>query len=258
MSATMRLVYLDYLALLRERKVWVAIGLFAYAIVAMPALFSRPPVHVAAAIEGWFGTADRFAMFLYMWTDVAMNKIGVLAAVVVAGGIVARERDTGVLPLLLSKPIRPARYYLTRLASAWAVLATLYVGAHLVGAAVFSRVVPGFRPGLFFASMSLHLFTLLFSAAFAAMIAVLVKRRALAMITSLLVLIALVGGSFVGFYQPAWRTASLVNPFALGVEVLAHLEALAWYHVVAPMGALCLFTAVVAAAGALAVRRIEV
>lgn len=253
-----RLFYLDYRALLRERKVYVAAGLFVYAILSMPALFSRPPAHMVSAMQGWFGTEDRFALFLYMWTDLAMNKLAAVVAVVVAGGLVARERDTGVLPLLLSKPILPARYFLVRLASTWAVLATLYVGAHLVGAAVFSRSVPGFRPGAFFASMSLHLFTLLFSAALAAAIAVLVKRRALAMVTSLLVLMALMGASFVGFYQPAWRSASLINPYSLGVQVLAHLDSLAWHHVLAPMAALAALTLAAAGAGALAVRRIEV
>lgn len=258
MSRALRLAYLGYRAGLRERKVWVAAALFVYAVLAMPALFSRPPAHVTAAIAGWFGTADRFAMFLYMWTDVAMNKITVVAAVVVAGGLVARERDTGVLPLLLSKPVRPGGYFLLRLASAWGVLATLYVGAHLLGAAVFSRSVAGFRPGVFFASMSLHLFTLLFSAAFAATMAVLVRRRALAMIGSLLALMAMMGASFVGFYQPAWRAASMANPFTLGVQVLAHQGALSAEHVLIPMLALCLFTAATAGAGALAVRRMEV
>lgn len=253
-----RLVYLDYRALLRERKVMVAAGLFAYAIVSMPALFSRPPAHLVSAIEQWFGTSDRFAMFLYMWTDLAMNKLAAVVAVVVAGGLVARERDTGVLPLLLSKPVLPGRYFLVRLTSAWAVLATLYIGAHVVGALVFSRTVEGFQPGVFFASMSLHLFTLLFSGALAATMAVLVKRRAVAMVASLLVLMSLMGASFVGFYQPAWRAASLVNPFALGVQVLAHVGSLAWHHVAAPMAALAALTLVTAGAGALAARRIEV
>lgn len=253
-----RLFYLDYRALLRERKVAVAAGLFLYAIVSMPALFSKPPAHVVQAIQQWFGTSDPFAMFLYMWTDLAMNKLAAVVAVVVAGGLLARERDTGVLPLLLSKPVVPGRYFLVRLASAWAVIATLYVGAHAVGAVVFWRTVEGFRPGLFFASMSLHLFTLLFSAALSAMIAVMMKRRAMAMITSLLVLISLMGASFVGFYQPAWRTASLFNPFTLGVQVLAHLDSLSWHHVAAPMAALIALTLAAAGAGALAVRRIEV
>jgi ABC-2 type transport system permease protein len=253
-----RLFYLDYRALLRERKVLVAAGLFVYAIVAVPALFSRPPAHVASAIERWFGTSDRFAMFLYMWTDLAMNKLAAIVSVVVAGGLVARERDTGVLPLYLSKPVRPGHYFLVRLASAWAVLATLYVGAHVAGAALFSRTIPGFSTGVFFASMSLHLFTVLFSAALAATIGVAVKRRALAMIVSLLTLMSLMGASFVGFYQPAWRTASLVNPYSLGVEVLAHMGSLAFHHVAAPMAALALLTLATAGIGALAVRRIEV
>lgn len=258
MNRAIRLVYLDYLAMLRERKVWVAAGLYAYTVAVMPALFSKPPAHILGAIEQWFGTSDRFAMFLYMWTDVAMNKLAVVSAVVVAGGIVARERDTGALPLLFSKPISPAGYFLVRLASAGAVLATLHVGAHLAGVVLFSRVVPGFRTGLFLASMALHLFAVLFAAALAATTAVLVKRRAVAMILSMLVLMSLVGASFVGFYQPAWRAASLVNPFTLGVQVLAHQTSLTFASVAGPMVGLCLFIAAMAGAGALSARRVEV
>lgn len=253
-----RLFYLDYRATLRERKVLVAAALFAYAVAAVPALFAKPPAHMIAAAEGWFGTSDRFALFLYMWTDLAMNKLAAVLAVVVAGGIVARERDAGSLAVLLSKPITHARYFLVRLASSWAVLATLYVGAHVAGAAVFHRTVEGFRAGPFFASMSLHLFTLLFSAALAAMIGVIVKRRALAMIASFLILASLMGASFAGFYQPAWQAASLANPFTLGVQVLAHVGALSPAHVLAPMGALVALTILVAAGGAIAARRVEV
>ena len=253
-----RLVYLDYRALFRERKVQVIIGLYVYAVLVMPVLLSKPPEHMLSAIEGWFGTSDQFALFLYMWTDLTMNKIAVVAAVVVAGSLLARERDTGVLPLLLSKPVQSWHYFLARLASVLAVLATLYVGTHLVGGLYFLRTVPGFRPGVFFASMSLHLFALLFSAAFAAALGVLIKKRSLAMLASLLGLFVLMGGSFAGFYQPAWRTVSLFNPFALGVEALAHLKGLAPIHILAPMGALGIMTLAAAAVGAAAARRMEV
>jgi ABC-2 type transport system permease protein len=253
-----RLLYLDYRAMLRERKVQVVVGLYVYAVLVMPFLLSRPPAHMLSAIETWFHTTDRFALFLYMWTDLTMNKIAVVAAVVVAGGVVARERDTGVLPLLLSKPIGRAHYFLVRLGAALAVLSTLYVAAHLAGAVYFARAVPGFRPGAFFASMSLHLFTVLFSGALAAAFGVLLKKRSLAMLVSLLVLFALMGGSFVGFYQPAWRTVSLVNPFSLGVEALAHLDALAPAHILMPMAALGALTLAAAGLGAAAARRMEV
>lgn len=253
-----RLIYLDYRAMFRERKIQVAVGLYVYAVLVMPVLLSRPPAHMLAAIETWFHTSDRFALFLYLWTDLTMNKIALIAAVVVAGGVVARERDTGVLPLLLSKPIGRARYFLVRLGSALAVLTTLYVGAHLAGAVYFSRTVPGFRPGVFFASMSLHLFTVLFSGALAAAFGVLFKKRSLAMLASLLVLFMLMGGSFAGFYQPAWRTLSLVNPFSLGVEALAHLDGLAPAHILLPMAALATMIVAMAAIGAAAARRMEV
>ena len=252
-----RLIYLDYRTLLRERKVHVIMGLYIYSVLVMPLLLSRPPAHMLTAITTWFGTSDPFALFLYLWTDLTMNKIAVVAAVAVAGGLLTRERDTGVLPLLLSKPVYPGRYFLARLGSALAVLSTLYVGTHLAASLYFFGTVPGFRPGVFFASMSLHLFTVLFSAAFAAAVGVLIKKRALALLVSLLVLFVLMGSAFAGFYQPAWRTAALFNPFSLGVEVLAHLRALAPVHILAPMAALSALTLAAAAVGAAAARRLE-
>ncbi|MEZ4299225.1 MAG: ABC transporter permease [Polyangiaceae bacterium] len=252
-----RLVWLDYRAMLRERKVLVIVALFAYAILAVPALLSKPPAHVLTAVTGWFGTADPFALFLYVWTDLAMNKLAAIVAVVLAGGLMARERDMGILPILLSKPISRGRYFLVKLLSAWGVLVTVYVAAHVLEAVAFGRSIPGFRAGVFFASMSLHALTLLFSAAFAATLAVVIRRRTIAMVVSLLILMSLMGASFVGFYQPAWRAAAMANPFSLGVQALAHLPSPGLADVLWPMAGLAAMTCGMALLGALAARRVE-
>jgi ABC-2 type transport system permease protein len=68
----------------------------------------------------------------------------------------------------------------------------------------------------------------------------------------------LVGAAFLGFYNPAWRTASLVNPISLGVQALGHLDALGPAVLLPPMLALALLTAATVAVGARAVRGMEV
>ena len=91
-----------------------------------------------------------------------------------------------------------------------------------------------------------------------AAIAVWVGRRGLGALVVLLALFVLVGTALLGFYNPAWRRASLVNPIALGAQALAHLDALRPEHLLLPMLALSALSALTIAAGALAVRRMEV
>lgn len=252
-----RLAWLDYKAALRERKVLIAVAMYGYAILAVPALLSRPPAHVQEAVASWFGTEDPFALFLYLWTDIAMNKLLAVLAVVLAGGVVTRERELRLLPVLWSKPITPARYFLVRAGSAMAVMATLYVGAHLVAVGWFAASIDGFRVGAFFASMSLHVFAAVFATALAATVSVATGRRGLSALLSMLVLLMLIGAAFVGFYNPAWKTASLLNPMSLGVQALAHLDALAPAHVLLPIAALVGVIAATLGVGALLARRLE-
>lgn len=252
-----RFAWLDFRATLRERKVLASVGLFVYAILAVPALFSRPPAHVTDAVRAWFGTADPFALFLYLWTDLALNKLLAVLAVVLAGGVVIRERDLRILPVLWAKPISPARYFLVRATSACTVMGTLYVGAHLVGLPWFLSTVQGFRVGPYLASMALHVWAAMFATALAATVAVVVRRRGLAALVTLLLLFTLIGASFLGFYNPAWATLALVNPFSLGVQALAHLDDLAPAHVLAPMAGLVAAVVATLAVGAAFARRME-
>lgn len=242
---------------LRSRSAALGAILLAYAALALPFLLARPPAHVRAAAASWFGAGDAFALFLYLWTDVAMNKTVVVLGVALAGSTLVRERDARELPLLLSKPVTAPRLFAVRVAGACAALAVPYVGAHLLALAVAAPKVAGFRPGAFLASMLVHLGAALFAVTFSATVSVVAGRRGLALLASLLCLLTLVGAAFAGFYNPAWARWSWLNPFALGAQVLAHLGDLRAAHVAVPAAALAAINLATVAVGARAARRFE-
>jgi ABC-2 type transport system permease protein len=252
-----RLLWLDYLATLRERKTWLCVAMLAYAVVAIPVVLARPPEHVRAAITTWFGGAAPFQIFMFVWVDLAMNKAIAFLPVVLASGVVLRERDTGVLPLLASKPLSIPRYFALRALSACAVMVTLHVATQLAGAVYFGARVPGFRPGPFLGAMSLHAFAALFATALCAAIAAWVKHRGASALLGFGTLGGLVGLSLIGYYQPAWRGLTLANPIALGALGLGSLDHLGPAVLVPPMLALAALTALAIAAGAAGVRRME-
>lgn len=253
-----RFLWLDMRATFGERKTWLAAGLVLYAVLTMPLLAAKPPEHVLSALKGWFSTSDPFILFLFIWTDLAMNKLIAVLGVVLAGSLVIRERETGQLAVLLSKPVSPASYFLARTLSACAVMAVLYLGANLAVASLVARSMPGFRAGLFFASMAVHLFAAFFAVCFSALMAVLIRKRALAGLVSLLVLSLLVSLAFMGFYNPAWSGLSFFNPISQGISVLGHLDDLRPGHVLMPIAVLLGINAAVLALGALRVRHLEV
>lgn len=232
-------------------------ALLVYAALALPFLLERPPAHVRAAVAAWFGTNDPFVFFLYLWTDVAMNKIVVLLGVTMAGSVLVRERDTRELPLLLSKPVTASELFVLRVLGACAALAVVYVGTHLLALATAAPKIPGFRPGVFLASMTVHLGAALFAVTFSATMSVLIGRRALALFASLLVLLSLVGAAFAGFYNPAWARLSWLDPFAVGAQALAHLGDLRAEHVIVPVLVLAAMNLSTMALGARAARRFE-
>ncbi len=252
-----RFLWLDYRAALRERKVWFAVAIFAYATLSLPVLLSRPPPHVRDAMEAWFGARDPFTLFMFMWTDLAMNKLIGTLAVVLAGGVLLRERDTGVLPLLAAKPISLPGYFTVRTISTCGVMATVYLGAQLVGALYFSAMIDGFRVGPFLAAGSLHVWAAIFATALASTLLVVVGRRGLGLLAGLVALFSLIGLAFIGFYNPAWAGVALINPISLGVQSLAHLDALGPGVLLPPALALMVITALTIAAGAWSVRNME-
>lgn len=251
---TLRLQWLDYVATLRERKTWLGVAMLAYAVLVMPIVLERPPEHVKHVIDVWFGSADPFVVFMYVWLDLAMNKAIAFLPVVMASGLVLRERDTRTLPLFASKPLSIPQYFRLRTISACAVVATLHLGAQLAGSIWFSLRVPGFRVLPFCAAMLLHVFAAIFATALAAAIGAWVKHRAASALIGFSVLGGLVGLALVGFYQPAWGSIALLNPMTLGSLALRDLYA--GVHV-GPMFALLAGTAGAIALGARGVRRME-
>ncbi len=252
-----RLAYLDYRATLRERKTWLAAAMLAYAVLAVPILLENPPGHVRDAITDWFGDADPFTLFMFVWIDLVMNKMVALLPVILGGGVLLRERDTGVLALLAAKPISMPRYFVLRTLSTCAVMLTLYAATQLVGAWWFFGRVAGFRPGTFLAAMSLHALAAVFATALAATIGVAVGRRGVGALVTLMLLGLMIGLSLVGFYQPAWYAFTLANPLTLGALAMGHLEQLGPDVLVPPMLALLGISALTIAVGAWFARRVE-
>ena len=251
---SLRLLWLDYVATLRERKTWLGVLVLAYAVLAMPVVLERPPEHVKHAIATWLGSSDPFVVFMYVWLDLAMNKVIAFLPVVMASGLVLRERDLRILPVLASKPISLPRYFAVRTLSACGVVATLHIGAQILGAAWFSLRIPGFRVVPFVEAMSPHAFAAIFATALSATIGAWVKHRAASALVGFSILSALVGLALVGFYQPAWRSVTMLNPITLGSSALHDLGG---GLQVAPMIALVVLTGAAVALGALGVRRIE-
>jgi len=255
-----RLQWLDYLATLRERKTWLCVAMLAYATLAIPVVLARPPEHVREVIASWFGAPDPFVVFLYVWIDLAMNKIVAFLPVVLASGLLLRERDTRVLPLLASKSLSIPRYFLVRAVSACLVMVTLHAGTQLAGALYFAARVPGFRATTFLVAMIPHVLAAALATALAAAIAAWVKRRTASAIIGLFVLGLLVSLSLVGFYQPEWRDLAMINPIALGASGLgaSGLGDLEGLGAVLPASlALAALTSLTLAIGAAGVRRME-
>jgi ABC-2 type transport system permease protein len=191
---------------------------------------------------------------MYVWLDLAMNKVIAFLPVVMGSGLVLRERDTRVLPLLASKPLSLPSYFTVRAISACGVIATLHAGAQIAGSVWFSLRVPGFRVVPFFEAMSVHLFAAMFATALAAAIGAWIKHRAASALVGFSVLSGLVGLALIGFYQPAWQRVTMFNPITLGSLALHDLGG--GFHVL-PMAALVIFTAAAIALGARGVRRME-
>jgi ABC-2 type transport system permease protein len=250
-------LWLDLVARARSRTTWVALAMLAYAVVGLPFLMAEPPPHIEAALGAWFGTAEPFLLFLYLWTDVAMNKVFGLVAVVLAGQTLVQERDTHTLDVLRSKPITLPALFLVRAGSAIGLAWGLYAAAALVGLPWFMARVEGFRPGVFLASTAVHAGAVAFAVALSATIAVVIGRRTQALVVSLLVVFTLMGGAFAGFYNPAWATIALLNPFAMGVQVVGHAGDLTAARVLGPLAGTWAATAAMLAVGAAAARRWE-
>jgi ABC-2 type transport system permease protein len=253
----LRLFYLDYRRTLRDRKTWLALGMLVYAVVSMPLVVEKPPPHVKDAMTEWFGDATPFAVFMFVWIDLAMNKVIAFVPAVLASGVVLTERDTGVLAILAAKPLGLPRYFMVRAVSVCLVMLSLHVLTQLLGLVWFPGRITGFQPAAFALAMTLHAFAAVFATALCAMLAMVVGKRSGAVLLGIAILGTLVGVALIGFYQPAWRTISYLNPVTLGSLSVGSLDALDLSMIGPPIVALLAMTGAALVVGARFAARME-
>src|SRR5262249_11680202 len=140
-------------------------------------------------------------------------------------------------------------YFATKLAAAAAAFATFYVSGVLGALLTFSWRVPDFAAADFIALSAVHLFAALFAVSFAGAMAVTFKRKLTAVLVSLGVLGTLVSLAFLGFYEPAYRTAGAFNPFFHGVALIGSLDHYGAADIARPILLLIAFNLAVAAFG---------
>lgn len=122
-------------ALVHARRTKVVLGFVAWAVIAFPFTMHRPPASLVHLAAQWFGERDAgLKLFLFAYTDLAMNKLAVFSGVVLAGGIVGDERARGELPLFPSKPASRTRDFLVKFLAAVLVFVGMYALVRLVGA----------------------------------------------------------------------------------------------------------------------------
>jgi ABC-2 type transport system permease protein len=168
---------------------------------------------------------------------------------VLAGGIIVDERARGSLDIVVSKPLRAADYFTVKLTASAAAFTTFYV-AGVIGAAItFPWRVPGFDVGDLLALSATHLFAALFGVIFSATMAVVFERKLIGMLVSFTVLATLVGFAFLGFWAPAYRTVSYLNPFFDGVVLIGKLNDYGIWDIIWPVLLLAGFNLTVAMIG---------
>jgi ABC-2 type transport system permease protein len=241
---------------LSERKSKGLAALYLGALLSAPKLLEKPPPHLLAAAQSWFGGDDPFALFMYVWTDLAMNKLAVLTGIALGAGVLVEERADRSLVLSLSKPITPAGLYVLRLGSAAAVAAGLYLITQLAGLGLFSAQIEGFRPGAFLISGLVHIWAPIFATTLSALCAVATGRQLGAALVSVLVLFSLVGGAFLGVYNPAWAHVLAWNPFTQSVAGVTHLAEQSIQTLTPPVAGLIVLNLGLVALGAGLARRV--
>lgn len=237
----------EYLRIMRGRLAKLIWAILIYSVAMMPFIMQKPPPEIVHAIGAWLGAAAvPSKLVLFMWVDAAMNKFAMMLGPVLAGGIIVDEQSRGSLDLLVSKPIRAADYFSVKLIAACAAMATFY-GAGVGGALLtFPWRVPGFDPAGFLVLSAVHLFATLFAVTLSATIAVITGRKLVGMLMSVSVLSLLVGLAFLGFYYPAYRGVSYLNPFFNGVVLIGVIDDYDRWDVARLIGTLILFNLTIA------------
>jgi ABC-2 type transport system permease protein len=240
----------EYLRLMRSRTALPLWAMMLYALLALPFIMQHPPPELVHAMATWLGSDEVGAkLLLFMWVDAAMNKLAMIMGPGLAGGIMVDERARGSLDLFASKPWRAADYFTVKLMASWGAFATFYL-AGVVGATMtFPWRVPGFDVGDLLALSAVHLFAALFAVTCSATLAVVCDRKRIGMLASFTVVATLVGFAFLGFWAPAYRTVSYLNPFFDGVVLLGSLNDFGIWEIIWPLLLLVGFNLVVAAIG---------
>lgn len=238
-TAGWRLLPQEYRSVLFSRRGKLLLGLFLASAAMMPMILQKPPPELVQFLSQWLGPEQAGTkLFLFAWCDLAMNKLAVMSALALSGGLLVSERASGLLPLLLSKPVSASRLFLVKLLAVQGVFVTLYLLLSGLALLIYPFIIPGFAPVAFVVIVSVHMLAGTFAVAFAAWMAVLFRRRLSGMIASVFFLSLLIGTAFLGFYAPdlAWLTA--FNPFYHGVVLIAQIEQLSALEVLARAGIL--------------------
>jgi ABC-2 type transport system permease protein len=215
----------EYLRIMRSRLALLIWAILLYTLAALPFLMAKPPPELLHFIADWLGPeAAEAKLMLFMWVDAAMNKLAVILGPALAGGIIVDERSRGTLDLLAAKPIRAEDYFTVKLGAAAGALATFYVTACLGAMLTFPWRVPGFDTRNFVALSVVHLFAAVFAATLSATVATFFSRKLTGLLVSISVLGLLVGVAFLGFYYPAYRAVSYLNPFFDGIVLIGSIN----------------------------------
>lgn len=241
----------------RNRSTLLVFGLLFYAILLLPFLLAKPPPAMLQAMRVWFGEGSPFVLFLFIWLDLALNKLAAIAGAILAAGLVIQEQAQRQLILYWSKPITPQQYFLTRLIALLIIVSGLFLMIMLLGLLWFPWHVAEFRPGPFILLSLVQLGAALFAVNFSAMIAVLIRRQLTALLISISLLLLLVSTAFLALYQPAWKNFLWFNPFYHGVSLMGQLSNLTGWTILQPICFLIGINLIVIALASLWVRDIE-
>ena len=241
----------EFFRVLKSRQAALVIAAVIYSMVALPFLLAKPHEEVLIALRSWFGESRLdLRLFLFVWFDLVMNKICILIGAALAAGIITDERSKGMLDIFLSKPVSPRRYFLVKLVAAVAVVTVIYLAAMFVGAIRFSHAVKGFDLGVFLILASVHLLVAVYSVVIAGTMAVFFRHKLTAMLATIMALSIFVGCAFLGFYDPRFRTPSLLNPFYHAVVLIGSIDSIGLADALRPILWLTGFNAVMAMIGA--------
>ncbi|MEV4896555.1 hypothetical protein AB0K48_45065 [Nonomuraea sp. NPDC055795] len=242
--------------LLRTRRTKIIAAVICYALLAFPIAMQRPPQSMVDLATTWFDGNGTFTLFMFAYLDLNMNKVAMFAGIILAGGIIADERARGELPLLWSKPVTRARYFLVRLTGAVLLFALIYATVTLIGTVYYPSQVAGFEPLTYLGMATVHLFAASYAVTLAGTMGVLLGRKIPAMLISLLLLGTFVGIAFLPFYTgSAWL--GWLNPFYYGVSLIGQMNTFTPADMLTPIAALLAFHLATAALGAWKVSRQE-